>query len=89
MEGLISTEALLKRTDWYSPDVRDAVRNALRYVPTVDAVEVVRCKDCRYYLNSNEKCGLVDTRLRFYETDKVWAEDSFCSYGERKENVFN
>lgn len=54
--------------------------------PTVDAVVVVRCKDCKYYLNSNEKCGLVDTRLRFYETDKVWTEDSFCSWGERRED---
>ena len=52
----------------------------------VDVVEVVRCKDCKYYLNSNEKCGLVDTRLRFYETDKVWTEDSFCAWGERRED---
>jgi len=48
---------------------------------------VIRCKDCKYYLNSNEKCGLVDTRLHFYETDKVWTEDSFCSWGERREDA--
>lgn len=64
----------------------DALKSVSQFAPTVDAVEVVRCKDCRYYLNSNEKCGLVDTRLRFYETDKVWTEDSFCSWGERREN---
>lgn len=51
----------------------------------VDVVEVVRCKDCKFYLNSNEKCGLIDTRLHFYETDKVWTEDCFCSWGERRE----
>ena len=48
--------------------------------------EIGRCKDCKYYLNSNEKCGLVDTRLRFYETDNVWTRDGFCSWGERREN---
>lgn len=53
--------------------------------PTVDAVPVVRCKDCKYYLNSNEKCAMLDTRLHFYETDKVWSSDCFCSWAERKE----
>ena len=46
-------------------------------------VYVVRCKDCKYYMQSNEKCELIDTRLHFYETDKVWTGDDFCSWGER------
>ena len=70
---------------YYGVAWRDA-QKAIDDAPTVDAVEVVRCKGCKYYLNSNEKCGLVDTRLRFYETDKVWTEDSFCSWGERRED---
>ena len=49
-----------------------------------DVVEVVRCKDCKYYLNSYEKCELVDTRLHFYETDKVWTENGFCAWGDKK-----
>lgn len=56
---------------------------------SLDIVPVVRCKNCKFYLNSNETCGLVDTRLHFYETDKVWTEDSFCSWGERRENETN
>lgn len=52
---------------------------ALKEQARADAVPVVRCKDCKYYLNSNEKCGLIDTRLHFYETDKTWTEDCFCS----------
>ena len=47
--------------------------------------ELVRCKDCKYYLKSDEKCQLIDTRLHFYETGKRWAEDSFCSWAKRKE----
>lgn len=46
--------------------------------------EIIRCKDCKYYLNSNEKCALIDTRLNFYATDKIWNGDCFCSWAERK-----
>ena len=60
------------------------IEKAIDEIPTVDAVAVVRCKDCRHYLNSAEKCGLIDTRLHFYETDKRWTEDCFCSWGERR-----
>ena len=44
--------------------------------PTVDAVEVVRCRDCKLY-NRHRYCHF-------------WAEavldGDFCSYGERKDN---
>lgn len=55
--------------------------------PTIDAVPVVRCKDCKYYLRSNEECQLIDTRLRFYETRKTWTGESHCSWGERKDSA--
>ena len=58
--------------------------DTLRYMQSAEVVEVVRCKDCKHYLNSAEKCGLIDTRLHFYETDKRWTEDCFCSWGERR-----
>ena len=49
-------------------------------VPTVNAVEVVRCKDCKWlYGVMDDYCcinhrGLVEI-----------CENSFCSYGERKD----
>ena len=55
--------------------------------PTVDAVEVVRCKDCKHYvqfLRDEKECrctifsGCYD---RPYPTEP----DDFCSYGERRE----
>lgn len=46
--------------------------------------ELIRCKDCKYYFKSDEKCQLIDTRLHFYEANKRWTEDSFCSWAERK-----
>ena len=51
------------------------------------AEPIVRCKDCKWYLASNEKCGLIDTRLQFYTTDKRWTENSYCCWGERKDEV--
>ena len=52
--------------------------------PTVDAVEVVRCKDCKHYgyepYDNGDKCC---------ECWGAWIfphEEDFCSCGERKDN---
>ena len=47
-------------------------------MPYADVVEVVRCKDCKYFYNSVSICNLPSGIS--YATPK-----SFCSYGERKE----
>lgn len=49
-------------------------------VPTVDAVEVVRCKDCRYYESENHNC--VDEM----GYARIWEESDFCSFGERRKD---
>ena len=54
-------------------DVRFAVINA----PTVDAVEVVRCKDCK----SLEITGCYGECRKLVRIVKPW---DFCSYGERR-----
>lgn len=46
--------------------------------------KIIGCKDCKYYLDSKEKCELIDTRLHFYETNKTWDEGCFCSWAERR-----
>lgn len=43
----------------------------------VDAVEVVRCKDCKFY--HKQECAMDD--WHFSETK----EEDFCSFAERKE----
>ena len=48
--------------------------------PTIDAVPVVRCKDCIYYRE-----GLCDRLKYSYVTNA----DSFCSEGERKDDADN
>ena len=49
--------------------------------PTVDAVEVVRCKDCRH----SETCP--DMVLWCNENNRLIYGEAFCSYGERKEQA--
>ena len=51
---------------------------------TVDAVEVVRCKDCKQWCRNN---GITDSPNGncFYHDATTNGHD-FCSYGERKDN---
>lgn len=48
---------------------------------TADVVEVVRCKDCKYYSVDNALLGNVCARLF---TVFPMREYDFCSYGEQK-----
>lgn len=52
--------------------------NTLDTFPTVDAVPVVKCRECKNYAGA--KIG------GFCElNESYWEEENFCSYGERKE----
>lgn len=55
------------------------VKEVLDEQPTVDAVKVVRCKDCRYWDDDRRCNGIENGLVREYTQ-----EDDFCSYGERK-----
>lgn len=61
----------------------DAIDTIVDNAPTVDAVEVVRCKDCKYskHLKQYPKVNTWKCTL----TDVVYRADDYCSYGERKE----
>ena len=48
--------------------------------PTVDAVEVVRCKDCLYCLHD------VHGLWCFRDYENNLQPDDYCSHGERKDN---
>ena len=58
----------------------------LREAPTVDAVPVVRCKDCKWFANNNGGewfgCWLFNA-IRAVPGDAPTPDD-FCSKGERK-----
>lgn len=51
-------------------------RHIIKYVlPTVDAVPVVRCKDCKYRAGTPGQPNILCAQMH---------EDDFCSYGERR-----
>lgn len=77
-DGLIDRQALIAeimRRGIYPPGVRHAIENA----PAIDAVPVVRCKDCKYITFSDcyGECG------RGYLG--IVQPNDFCSRGEKRE----
>ena len=51
--------------------------------PTINAVPVVRCRECKYRFKNNghskDGCPIIDAN--------IWMDDDdFCSHGERKED---
>ena len=59
------------------------VANILLYAPTVDAVPVVRCRECKHCDPENHHC---DHPMGTAAPLKRKPND-FCSYGERKEGA--
>lgn len=53
------------------------IANHIRYAPTIDAVPVVRCKDCVY-------CSSLFTVCTYNGRCEPVSADDFCSMGERK-----
>lgn len=60
------------------------------YAPTVDAVEVVRCKDCKYcktwYFDKN---GNSPSAICTFWNGVTVYKNGFCSNGERREHETN
>ena len=80
---LIDADAFLekmKRTSRYFDVVFD-----VEEMPTVDAVEVVRCRECvgRSFWEEDHNGVPMCLLSGLY----VISEDDFCSYGERKEGT--
>lgn len=87
MERLIDADEAYKvLTDYYHHRTEiqhKALKEAIERVPTVDAVEVVRCKDCKYYSEDGWGYG------NCYRPNVDYLrmnERGFCSWGERRED---
>lgn len=90
---LIDADATKRRVaDTFFDTLIPCVNRALDDSPTIDAVPVVRCKDCKHgeldFLADNGtthiecyKCIHPTTGL------KIMEPYDFCSYGERKEGA--
>lgn len=64
----------------------ESVMEYAELLPTVDAVPVVRCKDCKWFADNNDGswfgCWLFQT-IQIIPEDAPKPDD-FCSYGEPK-----
>lgn len=67
----------------------NAFRKAVEESPTIDAVEVVRCRDCvhRELWRSGYRCKLNADPYAGPVVDG--GSDEFCSYGERRTDETN
>ena len=63
----------------YKSGWNDAIDAIVESAPTVDAVEVVRCKDCKW---GREVCGNIECSSDFAYHGYEW----FCANGERRKD---
>lgn len=77
-------------------DIISAVITHLYEQPEVDAVEVVRCKDCCHGITDEEEPGMCKcVKTAEYESEiGLWVgfveyntPDFFCAYGERRSDT--
>jgi hypothetical protein len=88
---LIDADALVAELKWLQSQVSStsAVEIAeyidrINAQPTVDAVAVVRCKDCKH--GDYSGCG-IDGVLYCMKHSRFMVDDNSCSYGEGRERA--
>ena len=62
-----------------------AVKDIAKATPTVDAVQVVRCKDCAHLLREKMLC--LHPGNRVFHTGPKTTESHYCSHGERRNHA--
>ena len=73
--------------------VYNEVLQVVAEAPTVDAVEVVRCRDCKWYMPDDLFTDIMFCHRLKKDNGKPakynYCADDFCSYGERKDGDGN
>ena len=77
----ILKEAMSKRVV-EKRDLNASFYEVINEQPTVDAVEVVRCKDCKHYFPNSEGESRGECLHAMYELFPLPTD--YCSWGERK-----
>lgn len=62
-----------------------AVQDLISDMPEVDVVEVVRCKDCKYCIDSTCYLSNLNKDMIYSANIHLTDKDDYCSYGERRE----
>lgn len=69
--------------DW---NTAHEIANCVKYAPTIDAVQVVRCKECTYYsCHQKGKPWKVARPYCNRSVTMATEPDDYCSRGERQE----
>ena len=65
-------------SEWYMTSKQ--IYAVLEALPSADAVEVVRCKDCKHRDPEDKKCD-----CGMWHFPYITDDNDYCSYGERRE----
>lgn len=82
---LIDADKLKAHYSWWPENERTVLDQIVDAQPTVDAVPVVRCRECKYFLPE-----WPDDASSVYQCHKGlgWPEpDGYCYKGERKDGA--
>ena len=68
---------------------QEKMKQLLGSIQVFDDDEVIRCKDCKYYLGDGlDECELMEAKSIIASLNsKRWYSDFFCAWGERKEDA--
>ncbi len=96
---LIDADALSEHVFRDRLDSRELIQKMVDDAPTIDAVPVVRCRDCKHRPMDNYEAptgedGLADDVCPYICMTDNWYtgipdDDSFCDKGERKDGDYN
>ena len=70
--------------------IYDEIKERLDATPTVDAVPVIRCMDCKFWQNQEEGvieapiCARPENKYEKHPFRFIIGKDGFCSYAERR-----
>lgn len=92
-QRLIDAERLKRHYAWWGSKTSSEVLKEFKHTfdiivdlqPTVATPEIVRCKECKYWMGKETDSKDVDSVCKYWETDGLYKDD-FCSYGERRED---
>lgn len=90
MTRLIDADVLIKQCKprgiadevWKESNEYKQIINA----PTIDAVKVVRCRDCKWYDKGENEVDAWSICIRTYGIKDDVSESDYCSWGERRED---
>ncbi len=77
-------DIMAEKCDGIGESIWNQFRTMVEFSPTADVVEVVRCRDCKYWKTVDACVAKFCTCI--VNTEVMKDEDDYCSLGKRKDN---